>query len=147
MTQNEMLKVIYDDVRGLKGDFQELKDDVKVLKDDVKVLKDDVQVLKDDVQVLKGKVQGLEDDVQSLKGGFRELTDKVQVLDGNVKDLQLTLENETNRNIRIIAEGHLDLNRKLDAALQTDSQKELMQLRVNILENDMRKVKEKVGIA
>ena len=77
----------------------------------------------------------------------RELTDKVQVLDGNVKDLQLTLENETNRNIRIIAEGHLDLNRKLDAALQTDSQKELMQLRVNILENDMRKVKEKVGIA
>ncbi len=87
------------------------------------------------------------DDVQSLKGGFRELTDKVQVLDGNVKDLQLTLENETNRNIRIIAEGHLDLNRKLDAALQTDSQKELMQLRVNILENDMRKVKEKVGIA
>lgn len=43
------------------------------------------------------------DDVQSLKGGFRELTDKVQVLDGNVKDLQLTLENETNRNIRIIA--------------------------------------------
>lgn len=119
MTQNEMLKAIYDDMKELKGD----------------------------VQVLKGKVQGLEDDVQSLKGGFRELNDKVQVLDGNVKGLQLTLENETNRNIRIIAEGHLDLNRKLDAALQAGSEKELMHLRVNILENDMRKVKEKVGIA
>ena len=126
MTQNEMLKAIYDDMQGLKDDFRELTDDM---------------------QILKGSVHRLEDDVQGLKGGFRELTDRVQVLEGNVKDLQLTLENETNRNIRIIAEGHLDLNRKLDATLQADSQKELMHLRVNILENDMRKVKEKVGIA
>ena len=133
MTQNEMLKAIYDDVQGLKGD--------------VRGLKDDFRELKDDMQVLKGSVHRLEDDVQVLKGGFRELTDREQVLEGNVKDLQLTLENETNRNIRIIAEGHLDLNRKLDAALQADSQKELMHLRVNILENDMRKVKDKVGIA
>ena len=126
MTQEKMLKLIYDDMQSMKGDMRSLKEDV---------------------QVLNGKVQGLEDDVQSLKGGFRELTDKVQVLDGNVKDLQLTLENETNRNIRIIAEGHLDLNRKLDEALKAESEKEMIHLRVNVLENDMRKVKEKVGIA
>ena len=29
-----------------------------------------------------------------------------------LKSIQLTLENETNRNIKIIAEGHLDLARK-----------------------------------
>ena len=133
MTQEKMLKLIYDDMQSMKGDMRSLKEDV--------------QVLKEDVQVLNGKVQGLEDDVQSLKGGFRELTDKVQVLDGNVKDLQLTLENETNRNIRIIAEGHLELNRKLDEALKVGHEKELMYLRVNVLENDMRIVKEKVGIA
>ncbi len=126
MTQEKMLKLIYDDMQSMKGDMRSLKEDV---------------------QVLNGKVQGLEDDVQSLKGGFRELTDKVQVLDGNVKDLQLTLENETNRNIRIIAEGHLELNRKLDEALKVEHEKELMYLRVNVLENDMRIVKEKVGIA
>ena len=34
----------------------------------------------------------------------------------DIKSIQLTLENETNRNIKIIAEGHLDLSRKLDDA-------------------------------
>ncbi|MDE7433055.1 MAG: hypothetical protein K2N34_14235 [Lachnospiraceae bacterium] len=31
----------------------------------------------------------------------------------DIRSIQLTLENETNRNIKIIAEGHLDLSRKL----------------------------------
>lgn len=112
MTESQMIKAIYEDMKGLKGDVQ--------------VLKDDVQVLKDNVQVLNEKVQGLE---------------------GDMRGLQLTLENETNRNIRIIAEGHLDLNRKLDEALKTESEKEMMHLRVNVLENDMRMVKERIGIA
>ena len=133
MTESQMIKAIYEDMKELKGDVQGLKSDFQVLKDDVQVLKDDVQVLKDDVQVLK-------DDVQVLN-------EKVQGLEGDMRGLQLTLENETNRNIRIIAEGHLDLNRKLDEALKTESEKEMMHLRVNVLENDMRKVKEKVGIA
>ena len=35
----------------------------------------------------------------------------------HTRNLELSLENETNRNIRIIAEGHLDLSRKLDLCL------------------------------
>lgn len=31
-----------------------------------------------------------------------------------ITEVQLTLENETNKKINIIAEGHLDLTRKLD---------------------------------
>ena len=119
MTESQMLRVIFDDMQMMKGDMQELKTDVQDLKSDVQGLKSDVQVLKD----------------------------KMQVVEENVRDLQLTLENETNRNIRIIAEGHHDLNRKLDEALKVESEKELMRLRVNVLENDKRKVKEKVVIA
>lgn len=43
----------------------------------------------------------------------------------DIRSIQLTLENETNRNIKIIAEGHLDLSRKLDEALRVDSEKEI----------------------
>lgn len=39
------------------------------------------------------------------------------------EDIQLTLENETNRNIKFIAEGHLDLSRKLDDALKVENEK------------------------
>ena len=71
----------------------------------------------------------------------------MQELKTDVRGLQLTLENETNRNIHVVAEGHLDLIRKLDEALKVENEKEMLQIRVNVLENDMRKVKEKVGIA
>ena len=61
-----------------------------------------------------------------------------------IKSIQLTLENETNRNIKIIAEGHLDLSRKLDDALKVENEKEMLLIRVNILENELRKVKERI---
>lgn len=45
-----------------------------------------------------------------------------------MRTLQLTLENETNKGIQIIAEGHLDLSRKLDEALKIEDEKEMMKL-------------------
>ena len=60
-------------------------------------------------------------------------------------DIQLTLENETNRNIKIIAEGHLDLSRKLDDALKVDTEKEMLLIRVNRLENEVRRLKERIS--
>ena len=64
-----------------------------------------------------------------------------------VLDIQLTLENETNRNIRIIAEGHLDLNRKFNEAAKISEEDEMMKLRVTTLENEVRKIKTHLEIA
>lgn len=63
----------------------------------------------------------------------------------DIKDIQLTLENETNRNIALIAEGHLDLSRKLDDALKVENEKEMLLIRVNRLENEIRRIKEKIS--
>ena len=154
MTQNEMIVAIYDGMQDLKTDMRELKDrvqvleeDVSVLKENVSVLKEDVSVLKKDVSVLKEDVSVLKEDVSVLKEDVSVLKEDVSVLKEDVSGIHLTLENVTNRNIRVVAEGHLDLSRKLDEALKADTERELMHLRVNVLENDMRRVKEKVGIA
>lgn len=63
----------------------------------------------------------------------------------DMKEIQLTLENETNRNIKIVAEGHLDLSRKLDEALKVDNEKEMRMIRVNALESEVRRLKEKLA--
>lgn len=68
-------------------------------------------------------------------------------IENEVNDIKLTLENETNRNIKLIAEGHFDLSRKLDNALQVENEKEMLLIRVNILENELRKIKTKLEIA
>ena len=72
------------------------------------------------------------------------ILDELRKLNDKVTDIQLTLENETNRNIKIIAEGQLDLSRKLDEALKVDSEKEMLLIRVNRLENELRRLKARV---
>lgn len=49
------------------------------------------------------------------------IMDILNKMNAKITDIQLTLENETNRNIQIIAEGHLDLSRKLDEALKVEN--------------------------
>ncbi|MDO4338012.1 MAG: hypothetical protein Q4C91_07975 [Eubacteriales bacterium] len=39
----------------------------------------------------------------------------LQPIKNEIADIQLTLKNETNKNIKLIAEGHLDLSRKLES--------------------------------
>lgn len=75
---------------------------------------------------------------------IKQILDDMQELKKDVKSIQMTLENETNRNIRLIAEGHMDLSRKLDEALKIDNEKELLLIRVNSLENEVRKLKARI---
>lgn len=70
----------------------------------VEEIQQDVAELKQDVSRLKQDVSGVKQDVSGLRK--------------DVTEVQLTLENETNKNIRIIAEGHLDIIRKLNNALE-----------------------------
>lgn len=72
------------------------------------------------------------------------ILDEIKALKNDVKSIQLTLENETNKNIKLIAEGHLDLSRKLDEALKIDNEKELLLIRLNSLENEVRKLKDRI---
>lgn len=74
------------------------------------------------------------------------ILEKLTEMDRKITDIQLTLENETNRNIKIIAEGHLDLGRKLDDALKVENEKELLLLRVNRIENELRRLKDRIDV-
>lgn len=72
------------------------------------------------------------------------ISKQLEKIDAKITDIQFTLENETNKNIKIIAEGHLDLNRKLNEALRTESEKEMLLIRVNHLENELRHIKKQL---
>ena len=92
----------------------------------------------------EGKFTNLEKKVSNLEGNYANLEENVVDIKKHVIGLESTLENVTNKNIRIIAEAHSILNRKLDDALKAENEKEMLLIRVNILENDMKKVKERL---
>lgn len=72
------------------------------------------------------------------------IMDEISRLKQDVKEIQLTLENETNRKIQLIAEGHLDLSRELDDALKVENEKEMLLIRVTGLENEIRRLKVRI---
>ena len=157
MTDREILLSLYNDMHvvkdcmtSLENRVTNLEDSMTELKDDMSVLKEDVTVLKKDVSDLKEDVTELKEDVSELKNDVTVLKNDVTVLKNDVTNINITLENETNRNIHIIAEGHSDLSRKFDEALKHEQQyheeRELLIVRVNSIENDVRKIKEKVAM-
>ena len=87
------------------------------------------------------------DDVNSkfddINNQMSEMKADIQKMKNEIREISLTLENETNRNIKIIAEGHLDLSRKLDKALTVENEKEMALIRINMMENEIRIIKEK----
>ncbi len=73
--------------------------------------------------------------------------EKLDKLDKDVTDIKLTLENEIRVNIQRVAEGHLDLSRNLHEAMKIDSEKEMLAIRVNVLETELRRIKAQLEIA
>lgn len=64
-----------------------------------------IDLLLNEMSIIKEDISYMKEDISSTK---EELT-----------SVKLTLENVINRNINIIAEGHLDISRKLDEALKS----------------------------
>ena len=76
-----------------------------------------------------------------------KLEDKFDKLENDVTDIKLILENEIRVNIQRVAEGHLDLSRNLHEALKIDNEKEMLAIRVGVLETELRRIKAHLEIA
>ncbi len=82
--------------------------------------------------------------VKPLAAKLDKVETRLGKVEEKVTEIQMTLENETNKEIMIVAEGHLDLSRKLDDALRVETEKEMLLLRVNRLENEIRRIKQRI---
>ena len=133
MTQEQMMQSIYEGMQETRQSITELKEDMGGLKTEFADMKSEFADMKEDMT-------GLKTEFADMKEEFSDM--KVQM-----KNIQLTLENEIRHNIMIIAEGHLDLSRKLDEAMRVNQEKEMLLVRVGTLETDVRNIKTRIGIA
>lgn len=92
------------------------------------------------LDLILSEMQGIKTDVQDLK-------QRTTSIETNVADMKLTFENEIRVNIQRVAEGHLDLSRNLHDALKIDNEKEMLAIRVSVLETELRRIKTRLEIA
>lgn len=84
--------------------------------------------------------------IRPVNARLDKMDAKLGKLEEKVTEVQMTLENVTNKEIHIIAEGHLDLSRKLNDALKVENEKEMLLIRVTHLEHEVGRIKQKIGV-
>ena len=122
--------------------IEPIKEKIDIIDEKVDNLGERVDSLDKKVDILDKRVDGLDKKVDSLNK-------RVDNLDFEVREIKLSLENEVNPKINIIAEGHSILNRKLDQyisyVLMVQDDEEQMKLRLVYLESEAKKVKERLA--
>ena len=91
MNEKELLQELVQSVNNIQADMQGMKTDMQDMKTDMQNMKADMQDMKTDVQNMKADMQNMQADISEIK----DRTLKIEV----------TLENETNRNIQLLMEA------------------------------------------
>ena len=143
MTSQELLISIGE---MLEAKISPLREDIRELKQDICVMKQEMGSMRQEIDVMKLDINSMKEEMSSMRSEIGSMREEMGGVKQRLTRIETTLENETNRGIRIIAEGHLDLSRKLDDALKVDNEKELLLLRVTHLENEVHTIKERMAL-
>ena len=96
---------------------------------------------------MKSRMDQMEAKIDRMESRMDQMEAKLNQVEADVREMKLTIENEICVNIQRVAEGHLDLSRNLHEAIKVETEKEMLSIRVNVLESEMRRVKEHIQIA
>lgn len=117
------------------------------VREEVKELRKDVTELQVGMKELHADVTKLQVDVEELQTGMEKLSTDVERLGRKTEKIEFIMENELRPNICKIAEGHLDLSRKLDMVRVRRSEYTLLDIKVSGLQLDIREIRDKLKIA
>lgn len=106
---------------------------------------EDTKIILERLEKMDSKIDQLDSRMDMLDSRVDTLDFRVNEVKSQVTCIQLILENEIRRNIQIVAEGHLDLSRKLDDAVKVKEERELLLVRTNVLESDVKTLKGQVN--
>ena len=94
---------------------------------------------------IDGKFDEMDKKFNEMDKKFNEMDKKFEHLEKKVDGVEFILENEVNKNIMLVAEGHADLSRNLKELTTSNNDFELLKIRVNILESNVEKLQRKIS--
>ena len=94
-------------------------------------------MMEEKLDLILQEIGSMKQEIGSMK---QELTARIDTLEDKVTKVQLTLENETNKKINIIGEGHDLLKERLAEALQMEKKNERMELEILDMKIHMRDI-------
>lgn len=91
-----------------------MQNDMNVIKTDMNGLKSKAESIENRLICVEEKLTKVESELTDVKGRLTNVENELTKTKDKVTDIEVYLENTIERNIRIIAEGHKNLNEKVD---------------------------------
>lgn len=136
MTDRELLEKI---AAQMNKGFKDVNGRIEGLQDEIQVSLTDVR---NEIKVVNTKFDDLQEEMIE---GFREAYNERQEIKSDTKEIKMTIENDINKNISLLVEGQKNINDKIDEILKFKDEKEMLTIRIEILENELERMKTRLG--
>lgn len=90
---------------------------------------------------LETRLDTIDEKLDTMEGRLGKIEKRLDTLENRTTSIEVQLENIVVPRIQLIAESHIDLSRKLDNAIEQRLEREMLKMRVEILEGDMKRYK------
>ncbi len=125
---DEKLNAVRTEVGVLMDEkLEPVKADMAEMKADIAEMKEDIVGIKEDITGIEERVTGIEERVTGIEG---RLTKNEQ----RTHELKLLMENETNRAVGLVLDGHESLRQMIEGRLVTKDDREQDRIRICALE-------------
>ncbi len=124
---DEKLEPVKADMAEMKADIAEMKEDIVGIKEDITGIEERVTGIEERVTGIEERVTGIEERVTGIEG---RLTENEQ----RTHELKLLMENETNRAVGLVLDGHESLRQMIEGRLVTKDDREQDRIRICALE-------------
>ncbi len=92
------------------------------------------------------KMNQIDTKVDKLDNCIDRLDSRMDQLDSRIARIELHLENETDKNIQLLAENHVELINKLNQAIPIADKNLVYEVKINYLIGEVNRLKEDVEI-
>ena len=91
------------------------------------------------------RLDGIDTRLDGIDTRLDGIDTRLDNMETDIKDIKITIENELRVNIQRIAEGHLDLDRKLKEAMVPNQEVEMLAIKVRMLDTDVKEIQKKIS--
>lgn len=132
-------------IEVMQNDLGKLQTNVEILQTDVGNLQTNVEKLQTNVENLQTKVENIQTNVENLQTNVEGLQMDMHDVKEKVTSIELKLENETNHNIQLLAENHINLIDKLNQAIRASDKTLLNEVQVSLLKSKVEHLEKEIA--
>ena len=103
-----------------------------------------LQTMNEKFEQVDKRFEQMDNKLERMDKDIAETQRDIKAIKKDITEINLRIENEICKNIQIVAEGHLDLSRNLQAAMTPYNEVEMLRIRLSYLERKLNNLEKTV---